>query len=354
MSNTLLDTVGSHNKQFSAMTFPAAVPQKPLLQPAPSETINKDEAEHNKNKTKKLLIALGGLAVLGAGSVILYKKLKQGKVNPKPVSGSGSTGTVEVPAEPSMPLEEIKINIKDEYHKAKENIIEKFNAELPDKLKNNAKKTFKSSNELLNFENSLQNGEDFSVEKYEKMRNTASSAIRKRISELNGDKDWHDLRAQRKILVKQIEKAGDDSAVAQQKISLVNDLLVYKADPSKKQTFINRNLMTPEDAIGLIKRDFNSVEEFNAERQKLFKFDFGYDLGEDFKAGHFRLKVKDVFKTLKEKYDFAKEKLAEVKEIKKLMPELIASFKEKLNALAQKFRNSELMQKFRKLVRKPE
>lgn len=346
MSNTLLNTVGSHNKQFSAMTFPVQTPQKPAVQSAVISEKPHNETEKN-DKTKKLLLGLGGLAVLGAASVIVYKKLKRGKM---PTSGGSNTSTGY---EPEAPIGQIKTKLKEEYLKSKENVIEAFNAELPEKLKIKENSIYKSSNDLRKLEQSLQSGEDFSVDKYEKMRDTASSAIKRRLVELQGDEDWHYLRAQRKVLVNQIEKAGDDSHIALQKMSLVNDLLVYKADPSKEQIFKNRNLMSPEDAISLVKRDFSSVEEFKAERQKLFKYDFNYDLGEDFTAGHFSLKVKDVFKTLKEKYDFAKKKLVEVMEIKKLIPNVLTSLKEKLNTLAQKFRKSELIQKLHNNTRQP-
>lgn len=353
MSNTLLDTMGSRNKQFSVMTLPAAVQPKTEAQPLSAAENKSQNEKEGKDKTKKLLYALGGLAVIGAGSVILYKKLKHGKIKTTSSSGGNVTGDLLIPPEPQMPPEQIKTMLKEEYLKSKNKVIEEFNAELPEKLKNNIDKTFNSSNDLLRYEKSLQNGEDFSTEKYETMRDKASSAVRKRLTELKADTDWLDLRAQRKVLIDIIDKAGDGSELAQQKLQIVNDLLVYKADPSKEQIFKNRNLMSPEDAIGLVKREFSSAEEFKAERQKLFKYDFNYDIGEDFTAGHFKLKLRDVFKSLKEKYDFAKTKLSEVKEIKKLLPNIMASFKEKLKALAKCFRNSELMTKLHDLVRKP-
>lgn len=353
MSNTLLDSMGSRNKQFSVMTLPASVQPKPPVQPLPAAEIKPQNEIESKDKTKKLLFALGGLAVIGAGSVLVYKKLKQGKIKTTSSSGGNVTGGSSIPTEPEVLPEQLKIMLKEEYIKSKDKVIKEFNEKLPEKLKNNINKTFNSSNDLLSYEKSLQNGEDFSIEKYETMRDKSSFSIRKRLTELKTDKDWLDLRAQRKVLIGIIDKAGEGSELAQQKLLIVNDLLVYKADPSKEQIFKNRNLMSPEDAIGLVKRDFGSAEEFKAEMQKLYKYDFGYDIGEDFTAGHFKLKLKDVFKSLKEKYDFARTKLSEVKEIKKLLPDLMATFKEKLNALAKCFRNSELMAKLHDLVRKP-
>lgn len=352
MTNTLLNTVSSRNTNFLTMNYMLPAQQKlPAVQspvvnndvtssqapavnakpvPAQKEKLIKDD------KTRSLLIGLGGLAVIGAGSVLLYNKLQKGK--------AGSENS---------PLVQAKNKAKDEYKKLKENLLAEFNENLPEDLKVRKGVRFNSSKELEDFKEALKTGDDFSVEKYEKMQTGALSSVKSHLARLDSDGDWKELRKLRKTLIKSADAQDDAGKIAREKIYIINDLMAYKVDNSREQVFKNRNMMDVQDAFNLVRRDFGSLNEFNAEKAKVTKYDFDFDAGEGFFAGHKPLVINDLFEDEQDTYNFARDNLNKIKNIcTEVIPKAKEDLHKKLTELAQNFRTSEFIANLRNLTGK--
>lgn len=342
MSNTLLNTVGSRSTNFQIQNYrqPVTVNPTDQIKPLPSEQTSPENKGSGKGgKNDKLVLALGCLAVIGAGSYILYDIRKRG--------GKGLSGSAD------SPLMQMKTKARNEYYKLKENVLAEFNESLPEELKVRKGVTFNSSKELEDFKDALKTGDDFSIEKYERIRDNSSSTVKKRLAELQGDKDWVELRKLRKSLLKQAEAQDDNGTIAREKISIINDLMSFKVDTSREQVFKNRNMMDVNDAFGLIRRDFGSLDEFNTAKNEVTKYDFDFDLGEGFFAGHKKLKVDDLFEEEHETYNFARDNLNKIRNIfENVIPKAKEDLHKKLNELALTFRTSEFMQNVYNFTRK--
>ena len=341
MTYTLLNTVGSQNKNFSTMNYMITAPQKPAVKVSQSLDSNTTENDKklNNDKTKKLLLGLGGLAVIGTTSVLIYNKMKKGK--------GVKNSSLE------SPLNKIKKTAKTEYQKLKEDILADFNENISDDLKVREGVTFNSSKDLEDFKDALKTGDDFSIEKYEKMRDDSYSAVKNKLIELQGDNEWLELRKQRKALLKNADAQDDQGTIEREKISIINDLMALKVDNSREHVFKNRNMMDVNDAYSIVRRDFGTLEEFNTEKAKVTKYDFGYDMGEGFFAGYKKLKVNDLFEEEQETYDFAQDNLNKIKNIfDEVIPKAKEDLHKKLSELAKNFRTSEVMQNVYNFTRK--
>lgn len=333
MSNTLLNTVGSRSTNFQLPNYKQPVTVNPTdrIKQLPSGTTGAENKTSGRGgKNDKLVLALGCLAVIGAGSYILYDIRKRG--------GKGLRSE-------DSPLMQMKTKARNEYHKLKENVLAEFNENLPEELKVREGVTFNSSKELEEFKDALKTGDDFSIEKYERIRDNSSSIVKNKLAELQGDKEWIELRKLRKFLLKQAEAKDDKGAIAREKISIINDLMSFKVDTSREQVFKNRNMMDVNDAFGLIRRDFGSLDEFNTAKNEVTKYDFDFDLGEGFFAGHKKLKVDDLFEEEHETFNFARDNLNKIRNIfENVIPKAKEDLHKKLNELALNFRTSEFMQ----------
>lgn len=352
MTNTLLNTIGAGSRNFSNMNymlppqkdFFIAKKQSILPQPAASLPAVENPAPAAKkekfikdDKTKMLLAGLGGLAVIGAGAVLVYNRLKKGK----------ASGTQ------SSPLDAAKNKARDEFKKLKESMLDEFNENLPDELKVRTGVTFKSSKELEDFKEALKTGDDFSVEKYETMRAETSAKVKAQLQKLEGDSEWQELRKMRKALIKSADTQDDAGKIAREKISIINDLMSYKVDPSREQVFKNRNMMDVSDGFALVRRDFVSADEFYAKKEKVTKYDFDFDIGEGFFAGHKPLTINDLFEDEQDTYNFAKDNLKKIETIcAEVIPKAKETLHQKLSELAQGFRTSEFIENLHSFTRK--
>lgn len=175
MSNTLLNTVGSRSTNFQIQNYrqPVTVNPADRIKPLPSEQTGAENKGSGKGgKNDKLVLALGCLAVIGAGSYILYDIRKRG--------GKGLSGSAD------SPLMHMKTKARNEYYKLKENVLAEFNESLPEELKVRKGVTFNSSKELEDFKDALKTGDDFSIEKYERIRDNSSSTVKKKTGRIAG------------------------------------------------------------------------------------------------------------------------------------------------------------------------
>lgn len=148
----------------------------------------------------------------------------------------------------------------------------------------------------------VSDGSDF-VSGLVSAKNNASAYIRSSLAKLLPDTEWRELRMFRKGLLKDIN--GKDlykHDIALKKIPFVNDLLVLKVHPEEYDTFLARNLISPQDAKDLIKKEFVSVSEFDREYQKLIKYDFDYCDMSKFFVSNNRLYLSDFFREEVETY----------------------------------------------------
>lgn len=328
MPNVLMNTVSpARNNTFYFMTVNSPAHNSDKQQEPVS-------AEMEKSGHNGLLTAgLGGLAVIGA-SLIAIKGLKCYKSR-----------------KISHEISDLKSVLKEQYLEARNMAAEEFSMEnLPDSFNipdfNNLQ--IKSSRDIKKVK-------EYYIDiaaRLSEAKKDCVDYIRETIGKVTSDKEWKELKLYRKQLLK--DAAGDDidkHDVALKKISLINDMLVYKLHPEKKQVFESRNLITVEDARNILKTNFANLEEYENEYQKHIKFDFEYLSMEKFFTNTDKLTLLNLFKEQVVTYSASDEKLKLINKVAlgEDIPAVQKRMTEKMAQLASEFSKREGVLKLKEL-----
>lgn len=324
MSNTLMDTVSLNKKSRYFMTVSPS-PAKPETAPAP--TPDNAGIKSGKNSAANMLTAaLSGLTVLGL-AVTVKNNLSRKKLLKQ--------------------TDHLRQQIKTEYLAAHSSFIEEFNrSKLPE--------PFQKFGKITSFKdfNAVKTIYEESLAKLTQKKSDISKKIKTSLSELSTDKEWKELRAMRKQLLKDLGgKNPDKQELAERKLPFVNDLLVLKLHPDKENIFQTRNLTTPDDLRQLLKKDYNHAGAFDEELQKHIKFDFEYNEMENFFHNNGKLSLINLFKEEMRVYN----QLSYNIRLKKInIDEEISVVKnlwlKKLSTLAEDFRQKENVKKYKELT----
>lgn len=305
------------------------VPQSSTKPENTTETPSNDvniKSDKNRNSANLLTAALSGLTVFGVALTV-----KNNGSNKKLIK---QTNTLQQ-------------QIKNEYLAAYNSLVEEFNR---DKLPEQFKKICKITNSK-DF-NTIKSVYEESFADLSKKKSEISKKIKNQLALLSSDKEWKELRALRKQLLKDIDgKNTDKQELAERKIPLINDLLVIKLHPEQEQIFQKRNLTTADNIRQLLKKEFAKASDFDEELQKQIKFDFEYNDMEKFFHNNNKLSLSNLFK---EEYP-AYSKLSQNISLKKVAinEEISAVQKlwlEKLSNLAADFQQKENVKKFKELM----
>ena len=275
MSHLLLDTV-SHNK--NPYSYFMTVKSSTAESANKSESVN-EQKEKVGGGSNLLTAGMCGLGVIGM-SLLAYtggKLYKKQKINAE--------------------IKNLKREIKDSYNIAKSAMLQELvNEGLPKSFTSGKFYNYKikSSNDIKAV------GEYYKgvYDTLEQVQVESSNTIRESIKKVASDAEWQELHKYRKQLLKQVN--GDDinkHDIALKKISLINDMLVYKLHPEEEEVFKSRNLISVDDARMMIKRDFANKEEYDEEYQKFIKYTFNYSPMTKFFVNNGELSLLDLFKS---------------------------------------------------------
>ena len=328
MSQLLLDTV-SRNKNLQSYFL--------TVQSSTNKSSNNVEAVKPQKKDtddfNMLTAGLTGLGIIGAAIL----GVKAGKYYRKQKILTEIQG--------------LKSEIKDAYDIAKASMIQ----ELVDEGLPKSFNSGKFYNHKIKSSRDIQAVGDYYRSVYatlERVQKESSESIRESIKRVSPDPEWQELHRYRKQLVKETNgKDLNKQEIALKKISLVNDMLVYKLHPELKDMFQTRNLISVEDAKMLLKKDFLTKEDYENEYQKHIQFEFSYNPMVKFFVNSGELSLLDLFK-----YEITSHKIAgdKMKLAKLVFDEDVVQvqsrYSEKLKALAEDFSKNEKVIRLKALV----
>lgn len=319
MPNTLLDNFSSgRNASTYFLTGPVSTPKisnNPKMVTPPKTKV--------KGSEKKELIeaVLGGLAVIGL-SLVSVRYLQRTKIKKEIIS-------LKQQVRASYLIEKNK-KIQELYD---EGLPKSFGSEVFRK-----KKVF-SSKDIEDVRLYYQKA----YNAMQQVQDESLATIRGTISKLSGDDEWKSLRKYRKILLKDLEHPDyNRREIAVKKIRLINDLLVYKIHPEEENIFNSRTLISVDDARNLLKKNFVTEQEFDADYQNLIKYEFQYNPMNNFFVNDSKLSLLDLFKSEITDYRDAENKKKYAKLILDSdIPSTQQRYMDKLKEAALLFRTSE-------------
>ena len=237
---------------------PQPVPHVETLHPLTSSEIPLKTEREQRNKNL-IMLSLLGLATLGGGGYYAYNK-HQNNVNQteKPPSAQEKL-QAEYRALKKDTENTRQLVVKDFRSRVTklrndENVFEEFDVEIP----------FTDGKDLRQQVMKMETDAPIIIAKQNEIINEKKSIIKSKITELFNDNDWKELRQIAKQMKKTIEtsKNFDEIAITKQKLAYVNDLIINKIYPENIPDYENSLGMTQNDLLGIIKKDFKTLEEY--------------------------------------------------------------------------------------------
>ena len=329
MPNLLMNTVGSSMTNPYIMRAPSSSPN-PNIANQTAEVSPVDDKHKTTGNSGLLTAGLCGLGVLGAAFVGV-KCYRNNKL--------------------LRQISELRNSLRSEYILARNSVVETFNKEgLPESFYKE-----KFHDKKYTSGKDIREVKAFYTDAYEKLLNAKNEAVQNvktALARVSDDKEWRELRLLRKQLLK--DKEGKDINkydVALRKIPLINDMLALKLHPEQENIFRSRTSATVDDVRALLKQNFETGADFDAEYSKLKKFDVIFDPMENFFVNNSKLSLLDLFRVDVETHDFVSDKLNLVKLVlEEDIPFVEKTWHENLSALAEDFRKKPAVQNLKKLI----
>ena len=289
----------SENKKYLTVPSKTAVQNDIQKNPPPA-------AKKQNNNSTKIWAGLVALAVIGMASAAIYR------------ARSNKSETLNPVQDTKQIIKDLKVKIKTDYLNRKAEIL---NAHKKDSVDENE------------------------IKKYIDMKQEASDSIKTVLKNLQQDSEWQELRKIRKSLLKTLcsNKNGEQYNIASKKIELINNILTCKLHPEQIQAFKDNTLMDISDAAEIVRKPFNTIKEFEKEYAAKQKYEFDFNLDDKLFFTNSNLSLRDIFTEEMKKYDFAKEKISELK----LEPK--KKLHEELTKLAEEFHSCEDVKKLKNL-----
>lgn len=265
----------------------------PVTNQAPAQPENKPpQPDKNNNyfSSGTIIGSLSGLAVLGGSVWALTSGKFKSKV--RPLSAKEINDNIIATSEQIKLLKKL---IKKEYLIKKQAIIDRLNdIEEPDYAI-----PFTTTKELNEETKIFQ-------EKYEKVYQTCDpiikenkQIIKEKFQTLLKNPEFNELRKLRKALINIVATSNseDEVKIANDKILMVNDLLINRAYPEKAAKFTPLYNLEDKQVYELVKENFETYEQFIEKYDTLNgkESDFDLLLIEDRFLNNKRLRFKDIF-----------------------------------------------------------
>lgn len=349
---SLLQNISTNNKiQPAQGTLPVV-----KTSTASSESkvqIDKNIQSNAKNdyfSNKTICGSLMGLAAIGGGIFLLRGKS----------AGSGQRlGNNTVVAEQiSMRIEETLDKIKNLKNLIHNDYIIKFKF-LTEK--------FIASQQYEGIEPFVNNKELYEriakkYDKYQDLLETSGNVIRDKkhmikqnLQNLFKDPEFNELREIRKSLMKTIKTSAseDEVKIANDKIVMVNDLLINKVYPDDAVKFIELHNIDEKQILKLVKENFTSYENFISKYQSMQKFesDFNYDIITNRFHHSDKLRFVDIFPKETESIVVNKQLIQDAKEDLYFYEDLQQSYIAAIRDFAVSYRQTEAVVELKSLVK---
>ncbi|MBR6099488.1 hypothetical protein IKP85_07050 [bacterium] len=332
-----------------------AQPQKFFLTPAvqsaeePQEQLldkKKQEPEDNGYFSSGTIIAsLSGLAVIVGGIWgIKSGKIRIGNGN---FSGSGH-GNINL-SDIREQIADLKNILKPEYIAKRQKIVKELNQ-------------FGEYDYRVPFSNGGELGKEVRERRdtYLRTKNNADkiikynmAIIRKKMQALSAFPEFKELRKIRKALVKTVteSKSVDEIKIANQKIILVNDLLINRVYPREAVKYERIYGISDEKAFALVRKKHETYEEFMADYKACQNKDvpFDYDGVEKRFMHKNKLELTDIFPVETDTITTNRNLTEAAKEDYEEANVVYGKYLKKLKALALEFREIDEMKELKRL-----
>ena len=245
MENSIKTTFNTVQNPYLIRT-PLALSQKP-----DTNSENIDSKKKDEDKNRRLIMSLGGLAVLGTACIV-GKKLMHG--SKKSDLCDCGYDVMEV-----IPLRE---HIKNDFKAIRRELIKKINEEA----KEDSFPQFVNGRDLYRKIAKFESEKADIVVNAAVLREKNNKTIKEKLAKLSQDPEWKELRLLRKKFSKMYysaeDGASDEKHIAQSKIIFINDLLINKVYPKEKKAFSDLYLMSEKKVLELVRGNYESYEEF--------------------------------------------------------------------------------------------
>ena len=307
-----------------------------------NESTNKKIVHENKNdkyfNTKTIIGSLLGLAVLGSSiwGIKHYKKANN-KVNmPAKLSKEKLNSDI---ADIKNKMTNLKKLIKNNFVKQRDFII----SEARQKCENDNKIYFENLSDIRKQVNDLSKTNEASIKKLDDNIALNKKTIRDKLTKLTNNPEWKEIKLLRKkcLAILKSSKNVEQQKIAKEKIPMLNDLLYNRVYPESLERYKALYGMEDKQVLELVRKDFNTHEEFLNEfnKRKDTSIEFDYDIMEDRTSYNGVLTLKDVFpkeiSAIETNIQMKQEAGTKINSLKELYDDILA----KIANLANDYRN---------------
>lgn len=310
-----------------------------------NKTQSVDKKDYYSNKT--ILGSLMGLATIGGGIFLIKKRAaNSAKLNNK-ISLEQITARIE---ETNNKINILKNLIKEDYTIRCQFQKEKFIASL-----DLAGEPFDDGRELQNKINVLYDKYQKIAEPSNKVIQETKLIIKEKLKTLGQDPDFMELRNRRKSLIKVVKtsKSEDEIKIANNKIYIINDLIINKVYPEEAATFIDLYGIEESQIRKLVDENFAKFDDFIAryDSMKTVGEDFNYDVITHRFHHKNKLRFIDVFPKEADLIAAHQERLKKTSENLYYYKNLKQSYVTFLRNFAESYRKTEAVAELKSLVK---
>ncbi len=336
----LINTVQAKpNTQPQLQPQPQPVPRVETLHPLTSSEVPL-KAEREKRNKNLIMLSLLGLATLGGGGYYAYNKRKNDLNNTeKPPTAreklQAGYRVLKKDTENTRQLVVKDFQAKIKKLRNDENVFDEFDVEIP----------FTDGKDLRRQVMKMETDAPIIIAKQNEIINEKKNIIKSKITELSGDSDWKELRQIAKQMKKTIQttKNYDEIEITKQKLAYVNDLIINKIYPENIPDYEKFIGMTQNDLLGIIKKDFKTLEEYqNYFNPKTKPTKLCAELEEIF-VHNGPLTLKQMFSRETQVIERCREKIKDTNRRLKFGKEHLLRYDQKLKALVENYKKTEGM-----------
>ncbi len=313
------------------------------------QVINKPNSKNYFNK-KTILGSLAGLAVLG-GSILAVKKYSS-----KAVAQESEKLTPEIIKNKINSTEarvaELREIIRENYLSKKNHIIKELNqfGEFDYKV------PFENAKQLREKIELLEKNSASSVENSTKIINENKAIINSKMEKLSSNERWNRLNQLREQLRKILDDKSasvEQKNIANEKIPLVNDLLINMIYPEEAAAYKGIYGLTDKQTYELVTTEFPTGDAFMKEfdRIKDKEIPFSFDTMEKRFSHNGSLSEHDLFPEETETIQINEKRIKDINVAIKTAKDLYEKYSGKIKALANEFRQMPETQELKSLTK---
>lgn len=348
---SLLQNISNNNvkpQSVQATVPPIKQNEKPGIPSQADQKVSPEDKNYFSNKT--IFGSLMGLAAIG-GSIFLISGKSAG-------SRQRLGNNTAVAEQIGMRIEETLDKIKNLKNLIRKDFIIKYKF-LTEKFI--ASQKFEG---IEPFSNNKELSERITkkYDKYQDILGTSGDVIREKkhiirqnLQNLFKDPEFNELRDIRKSLMKTIKTSAseDEVKIANDKIVMVNDLLINKVYPDDAAKFIELHNIDEKQILKLVKENFTSYGDFISKYQSMqtFESDFNYDIITNRFNHSDNLRLVDIFPKEAESINTNKQLIQEAKEDLYFYKDLQRKYLATIRDFVASYRQTEAVKELNSLIK---